>query len=185
MGRDKAAIPAAELDPDGTPPAELSLAERTARLLEDVCARSIEVGPGYSHLPSVVESPAGTGPLAAVAAGWEALAEAGWTGPVLVVATDLPCLTTGMLRWLSARPGRRSVVPVVDGRVQPLCARYSAPDMQRAVRLVAAGARAMRALIDSIDAEMAPPEEWFAAAGRMDVLADADTPDDLRRVTDQ
>ena len=181
MGRDKATItiPGAPL-PAGAGP--VTLADRTARLLGAVAEPVVEVGPGRSFLRAVSEDPPGAGPLAAVAAGATALAAAGWTGPVLVVATDLPLLDEAMLRWLASHPDPRSVVPVAAGRVQPLCARYRADDLATAGRLVGTGRRAMGDLLAAIDAHRAGEEEWAAAAGGPSVLSDADTPGDLERL---
>src|SRR5712692_6470867 len=75
MGQPKAAIVV-----DGT-----SLADRTAALLALVSDPVIEVGPGYTNLVRVQESPAGGGPLAAVAAGWATVARS--RESALVVAT--------------------------------------------------------------------------------------------------
>jgi molybdenum cofactor guanylyltransferase len=174
MGRDKAALPAF----DG----EDSLAGRTARLLASATHPCFEVGPGHSHLPAVVEDPPGGGPLAAVAAGQQFLAAAGWSGPALVVATDLPCLTGGLLSWLSEHPSARSVVPVFDEVAQTLCARYAAADLALARELVAGGRRSMRDLLDRIDPLLAGPELWVAAAGDPEALIDVDTPADLARL---
>jgi molybdopterin-guanine dinucleotide biosynthesis protein A len=172
MGRPKAALIV-----DG-----ISLADRTAALLAAVSDPVIEVGPGYTSLVHVRESPAGGGPLAAVAAGWAAVGRPTCES-ALVVATDLPCLTAGLLGWLAAHPSSQSVVPIDrDGRPQPLCARYSAADLTLAGELVAGGQRAIGALLDRIAVTRASPSEWEAAAGRADALIDVDTPADLRAV---
>jgi molybdopterin-guanine dinucleotide biosynthesis protein A len=181
MGRDKAALVVPGTD--GTP--DESLAIRTARLLVAVAGPVLEVGPGRSGLPVVEESPPGRGPLWAVAAGWRALQDAGWRGAVVVVATDLPRLTPGLLAWLAAHPAGGSVVPVVDGRPQPLCARYAPADLEVAARLVSTGHQAMRDLLNAIDAHLAGPETWAAAAGGPDALADVDTPADWERLADR
>lgn len=177
MGRDKASIPW----PGSDSP---TLAVRTAALLTEVCAETVEVGPGHTKLPRAEEATPGSGPLAAMVAGWEHLMAARWTGPVLVVATDLPLLTEGLLAWLSDHPGVNSVVPSSGGRVQPLCARYSQLDMATARRLVAGGERAVKALIGSIDAVVVPEGIWGGPAGGAQALRDADTPLDLRRAAD-
>jgi molybdenum cofactor guanylyltransferase len=171
MGRPKATIPG----PDGQ-----TLARRTAALLELEAAPALEMGPGFSGLPHVLEDPAGSGPLVAIACGWRALESAGWSGRVLVVATDLPRLTRGLLAWLARHPSPASLVPVSDGRPQPLCARYSVTDLRTAVDLVTTGARAMGALLDAIRPRLVDEEEWAPAAGDSGALADADTPSDLR-----
>jgi molybdopterin-guanine dinucleotide biosynthesis protein A len=178
MGRKKAAI----RWPDRSGPDAQTLSVRTAGMLLEVCSLALEVGPGDSGLESVLESPPGAGPLTAVAAGWRALTARGWEGPVLVLATDLPRLNVAMLRWLDGHPAPGSVVPVVDGRVQPLCARYSPADLAAAAQLAESGRRAMRDLVESFDGLLVQPEEWAAVAGP-DVLADVDTPEDLMRMT--
>jgi molybdopterin-guanine dinucleotide biosynthesis protein A len=99
-----------------------------------------------------------------------------------VVATDLPLLTAGFLDWLAEHPTPRSLIPVVDGRPQTLCARYSPADLDLAVELTAAGQRAMRDLLDRIDAQLADRQLWEAAAGNPDILQDVDTPADLDRL---
>jgi molybdopterin-guanine dinucleotide biosynthesis protein A len=158
------------------------LAQRTARLLASVAEPAVEVGPGFSGLPAVREDPPGAGPLVAVAAGARRLWSLGWSGAVIVVATDLPRLTPGFLAWLAGHPASRSVIPVVDGFPQTLCARYEAVDLDVAVGLAAAGRRAMGDLLERIDAELAGPDRWEAAAGDHGVLVDIDTPADLARI---
>jgi molybdopterin-guanine dinucleotide biosynthesis protein A len=152
-----------------------TLARRTARLLAGLAEPCVEVGPGHSGLASVREVPPGGGPLAALAQGWTALQACDAGGPVLVVATDLPALDIETLRWLAARPEAGSVVPVVDGRPQPLCARWSASDLGAAQALVAEGQRSMRALVE----RCAPA---LVEAEGNGPFADADTPGAARQL---
>jgi molybdopterin-guanine dinucleotide biosynthesis protein A len=174
LGQDKAA-----LVPAGSSEA---LAPRTARLLVQVARPALEVGPGSSGLPALQEDHPGSGPLVAVAAGSRRLRALGWTGPVIVVATDLPRLTPGLLGWLAEYPSARSVIPVVDEIPQTLCARYAAADLDLAVELAARGLRALHHLVSRIDAVLAGPSLWQAAAGGVDALFDIDTPADLARL---
>ncbi|MGH2660413.1 MAG: molybdenum cofactor guanylyltransferase, partial [Actinomycetota bacterium] len=95
MGTDKA-----RLMVDGC-----SLAERAAEALAVVCDPVLEVGPGHTALPAVREDPPGSGPLAALGAGWAALSAAGHRGPVVVLAVDMPYVTPDLLRLLAERPG--------------------------------------------------------------------------------
>jgi molybdopterin-guanine dinucleotide biosynthesis protein A len=172
MGRDKATIVV-----NGA-----ALAERTAGLLVRVAAPVIEIGPGYTGLVHVQESPAGGGPLCALAAGWAGLKELERPDPasVLVVATDLPRLTTGLLRLLARYPSPRAVVPIDrEGRSQPLCARYPMTALGVAAELVGAGERSVRALLASLEPTWVPSSVWQPAAGDPDALRDVDTPADL------
>ncbi|HSS11512.1 MAG TPA: NTP transferase domain-containing protein [Acidimicrobiales bacterium] len=174
MGRDKASLIVAGQ----------RLAVRTAALLTDVAAPIIEVGPGYTALAQVQESPAGGGPLAALAAGWAGLVERGLpeSASVLVVATDMPRLTVGLLALLARHPRPGCVVPLDhEGRSQPLCARYPMATLARATNLVGAGQRSIHALLDlgGENVTWLTPSAWQQAAGRPDALVDVDTPADL------
>jgi molybdopterin-guanine dinucleotide biosynthesis protein A len=169
----------------GSPKAELRinderLADRGARLLLEVCETVLEVGPGYSSLPTVREEPAGSGPLAALAAGADALAARGATGPFLVLAVDLPFVTRTLLEYVRDHPTPSTVVPRVDGVAQPLCARYSPDAAATARALVVDGARAMKALLGAVAVTWVDDDEWGRVASA-DALDDVDTPDDALR----
>lgn len=150
------------------------MATVTADLLGAVVAPVLEVGPGWTSLPRVEEEPRGGGPLVAIAAGAGALTDRGHTGPVVVVATDLPRLGLSFLRRLTAHPSVLSVVPVVAGRPQWLAARWSSQALVRARRLVAEGERQVAALNENI--------EWLDEPQWADQLVDVDTPADLERL---
>ncbi len=158
------------------------LADRTARLLEEVADPTVEVGPGYTHLQAAPDLDPRLGPLSAVVRGFAAIQAMGWTGPVIVVATDLPLLTGGLLAWLAGHPSSRSVVPIDSLRPQPLCARYQPEDLETAADLFRGGTRTMRELLAAIDALLVGPEEWSLPAGHPLALADADTPADVERL---
>jgi molybdenum cofactor guanylyltransferase len=173
MGTDKAMLTAG-----GSP-----WGRRTAALLAAVADPVIEVGPGYTGLRHVCEVPAGQGPLAAVAAGWAALGESRAPASVLVLATDLPRLTEGLLHLLASHPDLGCIVPVdTDGRAQPLCARYPARVAARAEGLLGAGKRAVRELLVGADVTWLAPAVWGPEAGRPDALSDVDTPDQLSAI---
>lgn len=118
------------------------------------------------------------GPLAAVAAGWALIGQQAEDRPdgAVVLAVDMPFVPAALLAWLVAQPG--SVVPVVDGHPQPLCARYEGAQLDRAVALVAEGARSMHALLDAGPVHFAAETEWHALATPGDFV-DVDTPADL------
>jgi len=171
MGADKAAITV-----DGE-----QLATRLARLLQAVATPVLEVGPGRTSCAVVVEPMPGSGPLSAIAAGHAALVECGREVPTIVCACDLPFVTVELLALIAGRPGERSVLPVVDGRSQPLLARWSVADMRAAAPLVATGVRSLRSLPSRADAELLDRRLWLGVA-TPETFADLDSPGDLARL---
>ncbi len=170
MGRDKATMRIAGE----------SNARRIATLLGRLVHPVVEVGPAVSGLLSVREEPEGGGPLVAVACGGRALRSLGHHGAALVLACDLPFVDEAVLTFLAERPGANSVVPTVDGRPQPLCARWSAEDLLAAADYAAAGERAVRAL--AFDPAERPGEAEWSAVATARTFADVDTPEDLARL---
>lgn len=170
MGVDKARI---VIDGD-------SLAGRLAAvLLASLRGPVLEVGPGWSGLPTVAEEQPGSGPLVAFAAGAAHLAGLGHAGGILLVACDLPFLTVAAVRFLARQMG--TAIPLVGGRQQPLCARYDGGAAPVAARLVAEGARAMAALLDRLDVNWLDESAWHGVADAR-TFADVDTPEDLVRL---
>jgi molybdopterin-guanine dinucleotide biosynthesis protein A len=155
-----------------------SLADRLARVLALVVSPVLEVGPGYSPLPAVREEPPGSGPLLAFLAGADELAARGVRAPVVVLAVDLPRVDMRIVRWLASHPAPGSVVPVVDGVMQTVCARYGVDALLAARGIAASGARSLRALVAAVPVHEAPEAEWRAVADR-ETFADVDTPDDV------
>ena len=170
MGRDKATIVVAGEE----------LAARAAAVLRAALAGPLmEVGPGRSGLPALAEDPPGGGPLAAIAAASSVL---DCSHPAFVLAVDMPAVTPELVRLLAGHPATRSVLPAdEEGRLQPLCARWSPAALAAAPALLAAGERSLRALIDAAPIMVVPPDEWRAVAGPH-ALLDADTPADLERL---
>ncbi len=152
------------------------LAARVGRVLAAVATPALEVGGGWSGLAQAERDPR-QGPLPAIAAGWQSLNSLGHFGDVLVVATDLPWISIDTLRWLSGRPGSASVVPAVGGRAQPLCARWSSPDLDRAVLLVENGERRASAVFGT-DTEF-PDESVWGSSLPAEVFQDVDRPEDI------
>jgi len=171
MGRDKS-----RLMVEGT-----TLAVRTATLLTAVADPVIEVGPGRSGLPATLEDPPGEGPLAAISAGRRALRERGCRGSALVVACDMPFLTERLLRCLAEWESPYSVVPIVGGRLQPLCAKWGCADLDGAEELVRRGARSLEHLSSQPGVVLLDESQWrtFATAEQ---FSDVDSVADLERL---
>jgi molybdenum cofactor guanylyltransferase len=158
-----------------------TLAVRTAKLLHLVVETAIEVGPGVSGLPSTREQPPGEGPLAALAAGCQALRHRGHVGGALAIACDLPLLSESLLGLLVDWETPGSVVPVVHGRPQPLCARWSAHDLDAAGPMFSQGVRSLRHLAAQSDVVLLGKAEWGLVANE-EQFSDVDTPEDLERL---
>ena len=171
MGRDKS-----QLLIDGS-----TLAARTASLLLTVVETAIEVGPGVSGLPSTLDDPPGQGPLAGVAAGCRALRALGHDGGALVVACDLPFLSATLLRFLVEWDSSGSLVPVVRGIPQPLCARWGERDLDRASEFLANGHRSLRHLTTQPGVVLLDESGWKDVASEEEFF-DVDSPDDLLRL---
>ncbi len=154
------------------------LAGHLGRLLAAVADPVLEVGPGWSGLDRASVADPAEGPLTAIVAGWLSLQALGHAGDVIVLATDLPWLTPEALRWLASVEGTTSVVPVVGGHSQPLCARWCPADLERATRLAAAGGRSVRPALGA-DAAYLEEDAWSDVA-LPQVFHDVDRPEDLR-----
>jgi molybdopterin-guanine dinucleotide biosynthesis protein A len=170
MGQDKS-----QLIVDGA-----TLGVRTAALLLLVVETAIEVGPGVSGLPATLEEPPGEGPLAAIAAGCHALRERGHAGGALVVACDLPRLSERLLRFLVEWDSPGSVVPVVRGQAQPLCARWGRQDLDNASQFVNQGVRSLQHLFVQPDVVLLNESDWQHVASE-EQFVDVDSPADLTR----
>ena len=171
MGRDKS-----QLVVDGS-----TLAVRTASLLLAVVETAIEVGPGVSGLESTLEDTPGEGPLAGVVAGCRALRKMGHEGGALVVACDLPFLGTALLRYLAEWTPSVSVVPVVRGIPQPLCARWGPRDLDSAAEYFDRGERSLRYLTSQRGVVLLDEPQWCEVASERE-FSDVDSPDDLSRM---
>jgi molybdopterin-guanine dinucleotide biosynthesis protein A len=158
------------------------LVDRAAAVLGEVCAPVLEVGPGHSGLPAAVEDPPGAGPLAALIAGADALRHLGPLTSVVLLAVDMPGVTADLLRLIASDPSPDAVVPIAQGQLQPLCARYPPTAVEAARALLAGGETSMRALLAAIPVRQLQPEEW-AGTAPPDAFQDLDTPADLDRLT--
>jgi molybdenum cofactor guanylyltransferase len=159
----------------------LSIAERTAGLLSDLCASVLVATPRpepWAALPVRVvgdEVPA-AGPLAGIAAGLAASPSA-W---VLAVAGDMPLLDGRLLARLCARAlaTGRPVIPLVNGHPEPLHAVYRAADAARARRALEAGVGKAWGWLDPGEVEWADAASLRAGAALS--FRSVNTPEELR-----
>lgn len=139
----------------------------------------LEVGPGRSELVVVGEERPGDGPLVALAAGAAALRARHHHTAAVVLACDLPRVDEELVRWLARQAG--TAVPVVDGCLQSLCARYDTDALALAPVLASGGARSLRALLDAVPLTLLTEDDWRHVAAPDD-FADIDTPADAERL---
>ncbi len=166
-------MPKATMKIEGIP-----AATRVVRILGRVVDPVVEVGPGTTGVASIWEEPRGAGPLAAMVAGGALLRGLGHGGSVLVVACDLPLVNEAVFRMLADWPGTSSVVPIVEGVGNPLCARWSMDDLVAAEQLLQQGFRSVHALIERCDVVFASEGSWSPEVKEAH-MTDADTPDEM------
>ena len=154
-----------------------TLAARAARVLGSVCSPIVEVGPGHSGARAVREEPPGSGPLAGLLAGVDALG----TDSAVLLGCDLVRVEAPVLALLAGWDGAASVMPLAGGVPQLVCARYGADALAVARRRFAAGERSLRALLEEVAFDLVPEAEWRTVGGA-DAFVDLDTPDDLVRL---
>ena len=110
--------------------------------------------------------------------GLVAALEAARADRVLVVATDLPRLTPALVLALVAWPAADVVVPRRAGRLEPLCALWSRERAGAAARSnLEAGALALHALVDRLDARFLEGADLDAVDPDGTALANANTPE--------
>ena len=130
-------------------------------------------------MPAVRESPAGSGPLSALVAGWNELATGGTVESIILLACDVPGVDAVLDALVSTEPPVVGALIPVDehGRRQYVCARYGPIALARSGVLVAAGERSLRAMVDSLPEDVVAQIDGFASG----TFADIDVPDDARR----
>jgi molybdopterin-guanine dinucleotide biosynthesis protein A len=175
-GSRRMGVSKATLKIDGVP-----AAVRVMRLLSRVVDPVIEVGPGVTGMQSIREEPPDGGPLAAMVAGGRHLQKRRRTASVLVVACDLPLVNEAVFRMLAGWPGTSSVVPMVDGASNPLCARWSIDDLAAGEQVLREGLRSVQALVERCDITFVEEGSWPPEVTGVH-MTDADTPDEMDRL---
>lgn len=171
MGGDKLMLP---VPPKGTPlvrhVAELLLPLATKVLVvandPEVCAAVREIGEDDSELDQdgvypckpvtcLPDDAPGAGPLGGLATGLRRID--GWA---LTVAGDMPFLSAATCRYLFRRSdlGCDAVVPVLEGRSQPLHALYNRRCLPAVERALSAGLRRMDSFWKEVRVRMIPAD---------------------------
>ncbi|CAG0958451.1 molybdenum cofactor guanylyltransferase [Myxococcaceae bacterium] len=170
MGRDKASLPIGGV----------AGAERIARVLARLCDEVLLVGgtPPPGAQGRVVADP--EGPRCALR-GLVAALDAAAGSRVLVVATDLPLVSRGLLEALLAAEPADAVVPK-PGLAQPLCAVYRRASVLPIARArLAAGNLALRSLLDALEVRSVEGAALAALDPEGRALSNLNTPEDHAR----
>jgi molybdopterin-guanine dinucleotide biosynthesis protein A len=150
--------------PDGR-----TILERTWETLKAAgCSRTLIAANDARPFPGweTVADPPGferAGPLAGVVAGLGRLVDEAETGPVLVVAGDMPDLVPALLAALLARVTEAclAVVPVRDHRLEPLCACYLPGAHGPLQSSLSAGERALHRAVLALPGLIRVDAEWL------------------------
>jgi molybdopterin-guanine dinucleotide biosynthesis protein A len=160
------------------------LVMRTVRTLAEVCS-DVVVASGDGHrldhlrLPQVADAIPGAGPLGGIAAGLEAARH----DLVAVVATDMPAASPAVLTLLAGLwQGEAAVVPVVQGRWEPLHAVWARSAAPRIVACLQAGDRKVMRVLATLGVRLVEEEEWTVAEPTGAFAANLNVPVDLFRV---
>ena len=147
-----------------------------------VAEHVVVVGPWAPEGRARVDEPTPRrGPAAALAFGLGQLA-APWA---LVVAGDHALLRPELLDAMARRASAGAadaVVPMRDGREEPLVACYRRDVAAVAHQLVESGERSLRALLGEVRVDRMPESEWRSVDPDGRSFLDIDTPEDLELV---
>lgn len=164
--------------PDG----ERSIVEKQAALLRSLGARVYLVGSSTAYeslgIATLADEPQGIGPLGGLSA---LLSHAARVNALFAIALacDMPYVTAPLLeRLLSHKPHESAVAPRLNGKWQPLFARYRPEEGLSATRKVRArGERALFRVLEELKTGVA---ELPLTREEAQLLNDWDHPEDIR-----
>ncbi len=159
--------------PDGLP-----IIERTLAAARRAFGRApiflVGEHPAYAHLKEqrLTDDPAGIGPLG----GLRALLLRAGAGAVVTLACDMPFLSAHVLRRLGTEaPDAPALAARLEGRWQPLCARYRADAALPVTdELIATGKHGLFQILDRLDTS-----ELVLSDAEAKSLRDWDSPADM------
>ena len=149
--------------------------ERIAAAIRPIARSVTLVGRGgqVGDVAAIPDLRPGLGPLAGIESALAACA----TEQALVVACDLPFVTTALLELLLERSALQpdtAVVPLdADGRVSPLCAVYPRSSLPLVTELLDRGERTR------FPTDLVPFADYAHLAGATELLRNVNTPADL------
>jgi molybdenum cofactor guanylyltransferase len=151
------------------------IVDRWARMLDALAVPWVLVGrsPAYGSVAARVldDDPPGMGPLGGLCA----LLDAAGDRWALALACDMPRVGAPLLRRLIEQASEAAALaPRIDGRWQPLFARYHAPRALGVARRHLVGSRSLQGVLDELGAD----ELTLSPAERAE-QADWDSPGDI------
>jgi molybdopterin-guanine dinucleotide biosynthesis protein A len=128
-------------------------------------------------LPVVPDLVADVGPLG----GLLAVIEASFADHIFVVACDMPFIVPDAVRLIAHHPDTATViVPVIDGRPEPLFARYGKAAVPAIRSRLASGDRKTTAFHSDVSVRVVTEEELRAVDPMLQSLINVNRPEDLR-----
>ncbi len=174
MGKEKAL-----LEISGT-----KLVVRAARVVTSVCGSTTIVGSPENYarfgFPTIDDEQPRLGPLGGILTALDR-GEASWN---LVVACDLPYLTSEWLRYLIDRAlgsNSRVVLPESDSGPEPLCAVYHREAAGPIRAAIEHGVLKVTGALQSLPVERVPPADIRAFDPRGVLFQNLNTPEDFER----
>jgi molybdopterin-guanine dinucleotide biosynthesis protein A len=160
----------------------LTILERQLRALHDVTDDVMAIGGSPDadpRLRAVADRRTGLGPLA----GLEAALEEARDETVLLLACDMPFVTTPLLAYLvGLAPAADAVVPRTDRGYHPLCAVYDRRCLEAVRRRLDAGALALQGLLQEITVRVVEAPELTQFGRESRLFANANTLSDLDEI---
>ena len=171
MGRDKALLPLGDQ----------TLIERILAVARPLGDPRIIIGDPttYAHLglPIHPDRHSGLGPLGGLHTALSTTA-----APVLLLACDLPFLTSAFLRHLVSRRGpHQAVVPHSTTGLQPLCALYEPSCLAAVDAAIQAGRLGMRDLLSNLSLDIVREKDWRPYDERGLLFANLNSPAEYER----
>jgi len=131
-------------------------------------------------VPVLPDGLQGLGPLAGIQAALR-YSETDWN---LVLAVDLPLVTSAMLAWLAdLRIGtsRPAIVPLVQLRLQPLCAIYRRDLLPQIDEALAQRESSIHRLLERLSTRIIEEDQLIANGFSPEMFLNVNTPEDLER----
>ena len=154
---------------------------RVARAVASVVDQTLIVGGSQTPegIQLVADTDPGAGPLVAIATGMRATE----ADLYLVVACDIPLVTSELLQYLmDSAAGVDAVVPMVAGFYEPLCAMYARQCLPAINQALASGRRRADSFLPEVQVRRIMEAELAQFGPPKDLLLNVNTPEELARV---